>query len=743
MAYQYQGAQIIPLGWLPTWEDRGGGYFGLNNIGAYDPSLPLVLSSSGGLQKTESNVIGVDWSTFYGDDGEDKAGAIYCDDNNNCIVATNLGSAKFPLENNVKYSLGGNSDILITKFTGAKRIWTTVIGGDNIEDIFDIDEYLKNDAMNGLYFLVGHTSSKNFPKRTKFQNEFHQQHSSNSYLNYGLILSLKKQTGVINYTTEIGSASNHEWITCLSIDDITQKLFFGGSIKATLASGSGIIPQFQMTCTSPNNIEFPLCNSLYTGSYQQGSNVGGNFEGFIGSLNIASNTLEWSTPLGGGRSDEVSDIYVLKEFFTKTEDYKISDIFIVGSTNSISIDAADETSTSFTPPISGPQKVNFFPLVKSGANSYFQRFLNSANSNANYQNASPYDGFYMLFDHEYRLVHSTFIGGDDEDEIRSMAYSSHDGAVYMTGLHKYSQNTSHNNSNLANKIGAYPVYNGIGNPYFYTPSSNNYGNYNSIIKIIHDQLNWSTLFGDPLIRHAEVHQFPRRSTKIEIDGIGNQFIVSAISKFPYSSSTSVTPTNIIYNSPNRYNRSILPGNDKNEILITAFDLSNNIQWSTLFGADGNQHDVFVDFSLVGSSYLVLNGYTTVNTTSIDPYNQTPSTVSNPYIDHSSDGIYRDAFIARLNTQLWPTNVKRRSIESELIAYPNPASQSLIIKTPENDNIIWFQIYDVTGRLIKHSQNLQYIGGIYQIDLDNIISGIYYIEVITQNNKKYSTDFIKN
>lgn len=91
-----------------------------------------------------------------------------------------------------------------------------------------------------------------------------------------------------------------------------------------------------------------------------------------------------------------------------------------------------------------------------------------------------------------------------------------------------------------------------------------------------------------------------------------------------------------------------------------------------------------------------------------------------------------------------TNIKTIEVESdmELKVYPNPASDVLFIEFLANineDNDI--NIMDVTGHLID-KRHLDFKSGKFQLDVLNLSSGAYFIEVIDNSGNRKVAKFIK-
>jgi hypothetical protein len=100
------------------------------------------------------------YSTFLGGNGDDEGWAVAVNDLGAATVVGSVRSSNFPVINAVQSSLGGNSDVFITRFNpaGDALEFSTYLGGGN------------NDAARGLaldelgaVYVTGFTQSINFP----------------------------------------------------------------------------------------------------------------------------------------------------------------------------------------------------------------------------------------------------------------------------------------------------------------------------------------------------------------------------------------------------------------------------------------------------------------------------------------------------------------------------------------------------------------------------------------------------
>lgn len=75
----------------------------------------------------------------------------------------------------------------------------------------------------------------------------------------------------------------------------------------------------------------------------------------------------------------------------------------------------------------------------------------------------------------------------------------------------------------------------------------------------------------------------------------------------------------------------------------------------------------------------------------------------------------------------------------VVIYPNPAHNSIEVRTEDDDNIKQAQIYDICGKLIR----TQDVGShSIQIDVSNLATGMYFIRAISENETKIIS-FVKD
>lgn len=147
--------------------------------------------------------------------------------------------------------------------------------------------------------------------------------------------------------------------------------------------------------------------------------------------------------------------------------------------------------------------------------------------------------------------------------------------------------------------------------------------------------------------------------------------------------------------------------------------------------------LLLDASQPNSSYLWQDGSNNSN------YTVTQQGIY--YVEVTSEGgcVCTDTVVVNLDSTCF-SNVNTLAFgSSELVIYPNPASNQLNVKLKElsDDNLI-IQIYDLSGKKITNF-NVNTNSNITTIDIKDIESGIYFISLINQKTKIIKqTKFIK-
>ena len=74
-------------------------------------------------------------------------------------------------------------------------------------------------------------------------------------------------------------------------------------------------------------------------------------------------------------------------------------------------------------------------------------------------------------------------------------------------------------------------------------------------------------------------------------------------------------------------------------------------------------------------------------------------------------------------------------------FPNPTSNYLLVAFPKEINLVQFQITDALGKIV-FSKEIKPISNEYQIDVQGFSEGIYFINVMDNNQSVYRSRIIK-
>ena len=254
-------------------------------LGAYDARRPLTIDP-------------VLVATYFGGNSLDVATAVAVDSQNQVWVAGYTSSTTLPLAGNpyAAQKAGITTDIFVAKFnpnvSGADSlVWSTYLGGDNAEKPTAMA--LSND---GFIYLTGDTASTNFPLAgTPAQGAI--KGDTDAFL---VRLSRSQQgTDALWYSTYIGGTGK-DYGTAVAVDAQNQPYIAGYS---TTSDG------------------FTFVNGLQT-------SVRGGYDAFFAAFNPdSSNTLRYSSFLGGNRTDVATGIAVDRNGIVHLTGYTMSDDF--------------------------------------------------------------------------------------------------------------------------------------------------------------------------------------------------------------------------------------------------------------------------------------------------------------------------------------------------------------------------------------------------------------------------------
>lgn len=345
------------------------------------------------------------YSTYLGGNQLDYATSMFVDSAGNAYLTGYTKSTDFDITSGAyQTSLTGQYDIFVTKinpFTNS-LIYSTFIGGSGNDFSFDIAI-----NSNGEAFLVGYTSSNNFPVTSGvFQN---------SYAGYFdvVVTGLNASGTNLLFSTYLGGSN----------EDIGMGIYLDALNNIYLTG-----------YTNSNNFD------VTTGAFQ--TTPGGNYDVFVTKMNNNGSSLIYSTYVGGSQSDYGNDI--------KVDQYGYA--YVTGHTFSNNFDVTTSVYQS-TP--GGGADAFLTKLNMTGNSLVFSTYLGgSADDIANaleiddaglpvivgVTNSANFDitsdayqstvkGLYDVFITKFNttgsdLVYSTYFGGSDLDYVYDIMFDS-------------------------------------------------------------------------------------------------------------------------------------------------------------------------------------------------------------------------------------------------------------------------------------------------------------------------------
>jgi hypothetical protein len=290
------------------------------------------------------------YGSYLGGNGSDTGNAIAVDSARNITVVGDTTSTSFPLANPIQSRLNGQTNVFVTRLSPAgDSLLYSTYLGGSGNDY---GTAVAVDSTGAVY-LTGSTTSTNFPVVNAFQ--------PTSGGNQDAFVAKIASTGSsLVYSTYLGGSGG------------TVGFPETGSAIAVDSAGDAYVTG---TTSSPN---FPLANALFS------SSAGVGIHAFVTELNPAGSGLVYSTYLGGSSFDEAAAIAV--------------------DSGGNAVVAGFTASPDF--PLANPVQT---PLA--GGYDAFVTRLNSTGT---------------------ALVESTFFGGNGSDAANAVAYGDSN-AVYVAG----------------------------------------------------------------------------------------------------------------------------------------------------------------------------------------------------------------------------------------------------------------------------------------------------------------------
>jgi len=223
-------------------------------LGAYDPSLPLVIDPT------------LVYSSYLGGTAGDSGNSVAVDNSGCAYVVGETWSTNFPMFNPLQNIPAGNTDIFIAKWNAAGNglLYSTYIGGNSRDVPLSVAVDTAGDA-----YITGYTYSANFPiTKGALRNNFSGQSKA-------FILKLNASGNNLLYSTFLGG-SGSDYATGIAVD----------------AAGQAYVSGYT------GSLDFPVSSNAWQHSYG-----GGMFDGFFAELNAAGSQLVYATYLGGIGND--------------------------------------------------------------------------------------------------------------------------------------------------------------------------------------------------------------------------------------------------------------------------------------------------------------------------------------------------------------------------------------------------------------------------------------------------------
>jgi beta-propeller repeat-containing protein/centrosomal CEP192-like protein len=228
------------------------------DVATFDASKPLIIDPV------------LSYSTYLGGRAGDAGNAIALDFSGNAYVTGFTNSADFPSKSPLQATLGGSSDVFVTKLdaSGSTLIYSTFLGGntDDAGNAIAVDS-------SGNAYVTGSTSSANFPAKNPVQVTLGG--SSDAF-----VAKLDSTGSTLMYSTFLGGGGSDS-----------------GNAIAVDSSDNAYVTGLT------NSVTFPTKNPLQ-------ATLGGSSDAFVTKLDASGSTLIYSTFLGGNTDDAGNAIAV-------------------------------------------------------------------------------------------------------------------------------------------------------------------------------------------------------------------------------------------------------------------------------------------------------------------------------------------------------------------------------------------------------------------------------------------------
>ena len=252
------------------------------------------------------NVNALNYSTFIGGSGGDRAFKMDIDKNGNIYIGGVTDSMDFPLNNSFMDRFAGGWDVIIFKIdrAGKSCLYATYIGGSS----YDIGSDIRVDT-SGNVFVTGYTNSEDFPVTpgcfddTVSQNDL-------------FILKLSDSGSDLLYSTYLGGSGN-DYVY----------IQYGPSISYNIPRLDIYGDDIVYIASATTSKDFPVTGDAYQTSLMGDSNTS---DIILVKMDLSTMELLYSTYLGGV-GDDYSTSIVVKDDRAYVAGVTLSDDFNVTS----------------------------------------------------------------------------------------------------------------------------------------------------------------------------------------------------------------------------------------------------------------------------------------------------------------------------------------------------------------------------------------------------------------------------
>jgi hypothetical protein len=251
------------------------------SVGSYDQTTNGYTDVV--ITKFNKDCTSIVYSTYFGGSNEDIGYGLEVDSNGNTVITGVTYSSDLPTKNALDSSLGGQSDVFITKLnsTGTGLVFSTYMGGAG-EDIlavhFDQGADVAIDQNNSIY-VSGRTTSNDLPTTSG---------AFDTTYNGGwdvFLLKMNPTGSILNFLTYIGGTDNEE-IYSLDIDK------------------HGYLYVLGVTASSESE-GFPVTTGSFDSSYN-----GGTCDSYIVKVKPDGSDVEYGGYIGGSSQDYALEMVV-------------------------------------------------------------------------------------------------------------------------------------------------------------------------------------------------------------------------------------------------------------------------------------------------------------------------------------------------------------------------------------------------------------------------------------------------